>query len=409
MLTRAGLLAALVALLLPAGAHAAGQVARSGASVTYTDTSGAADAVQVRPTPSGGVRFVRVGGQALTAVAPCTGDDAQVTCAAPVSAITLNLGAGGDAATIADDLPAGITVTLDGGDGDDELHGGPGPDTFRGGPGADAILSRDGRGEPVDCGAGDDGAGTDPEDAQTGCERASTTPGLAADRDLDGVRPPVDCDDTNAAIRPGAPEVLDDKIDQDCDGADAVDLDRDKDGSERPLDCDDATPAIRPGLREVRGNPTDENCDGEILPFPLLTGGLKARWERSGFRMRNTVLEVRDFPKGTAVELACFGRKCPLKVKKTRVTSAKKPVRLGRFLKRRALLPNVKIQVTLTLKNRVGRIIRYKVLARGELPEIDQICVSPGRGRRHCSAPELLERRRRPGPDLRIRVCEGAP
>ena len=34
----------------------------------------------------------------------------------------------------------------------------------------------------------------------------------------DGNNPPYDCDDTNAAINPGADEVCDDDVDNDCDG-----------------------------------------------------------------------------------------------------------------------------------------------------------------------------------------------
>ena len=62
---------------------------------------------------------------------------------------------------------------------------------------------------------------------------------------------PADCNDADAAIRPGASEVIDNGIDEDCSGADTEDLDRDADGSARPADCNDAN-----RVRSVPAPPT---------------------------------------------------------------------------------------------------------------------------------------------------------
>ena len=75
-----------------------------------------------------------------------------------------------------------------------------------------------------------------------------------------------DCDDTNPSIRPGILDVPGDGIDQDCDGADAIDpltTDDDGDGfSENQGDCNDADAALNPGATDALGNGIDENCDG---------------------------------------------------------------------------------------------------------------------------------------------------
>jgi len=82
---------------------------------------------------------------------------------------------------------------------------------------------------------------------------------------------PVDCDDENADVNPGAEEICDDAIDNDCDGAvdegcDAACPDADGDGYQDSacggMDCDDTDAAINPGAAEACGNGVDENCNG---------------------------------------------------------------------------------------------------------------------------------------------------
>ena len=94
-----------------------------------------------------------------------------------------------------------------------------------------------------------------------------------------------DCDDTDPAAWPGAPELPGDTVDQDCDGLYACFVDGDGDGvgvstawglstradcdepglSPLGTDCDDTDPVIAPGLPDVPGNNIDEDCDGTWL------------------------------------------------------------------------------------------------------------------------------------------------
>ncbi|MFH1217849.1 MAG: putative metal-binding motif-containing protein [Pseudomonadota bacterium] len=92
---------------------------------------------------------------------------------------------------------------------------------------------------------------------------------------------PVDCNDGNAAVRPTAAENCTDGIDNDCDGLiDAQDpsavgcppacTDNDGDtyavegGACGPVDCDDSNAAINPGAAEVCGDGIDNTCNGVI-------------------------------------------------------------------------------------------------------------------------------------------------
>ena len=105
-----------------------------------------------------------------------------------------------------------------------------------------------------------------------------------------------DCDDTNAGTYPGAFELPDDGVDQDCNGGDTIscwpDLDADGYGQgevelnldgvcqddwvNNDFDCDDTNPDANPQGSEECGNDIDEDCDGAAPPCDDDDGGISA-------------------------------------------------------------------------------------------------------------------------------------
>ena len=202
------------------------------------------------------------------------------------------------------------------------------------------------------------------------------------DVDGDGASTPADCDDRNAAIRPGAPDVLDNGVDEDCSGADGVNLDRDADGSLRPADCDDANAAIAPGKTDVPNNDVDEDCSGAARR--VLTG---ASIERFFKVFRNstqvTKLRVTKAKKAVKVRLRCTpskGKGCPKKLRGNggSFTLEKAGAKdLTEHIKKARLKPGAVLEVRILEAGAIGRLDRF-TMRKGKLPKRTQRCIPFG-------------------------------
>jgi PKD domain-containing protein/putative metal-binding protein len=168
--------------------------------------------------------------------------------------------------------------------------------------------------------------------------------------------------------------------------------DNDGDGFRADQDCNDANAAIRPGAREIKGNNVDENCDKIKEARPNNPARTTAGWSVLGSRLTLLQFDLTKAVRNTKAQVRCRGKRCPFKKTKTRKmrrgkTNLLKVFKLkGRKTRFRA---KQRLEVWIRTPGYNGKVSRYPLKA-GKIPSSRELCLAPGTRRpvKRCKLPQ---------------------
>jgi hypothetical protein len=172
-------------------------------------------------------------------------------------------------------------------------------------------------------------------------------------------------------------------------------VDNDKDGVSPPADCDDNNAAVRPGAAEVPGNGVDEDCVGgdQALPPAKNPAGVDYFFDARNLRFTKVGrLKVTTVPAGATVQVRCIGGKkkgCRFKTKKRTFTKAAAAFSVKGYFnftkkvrkKKRKIVSKLKkgtkIEITVTAPAMFGKVITFKTRS-GKTPTFTVMCLPLG-------------------------------
>jgi hypothetical protein len=156
------------------------------------------------------------------------------------------------------------------------------------------------------------------------------------------------------------------------------DLDKDDDGVQTPLDCDDGNPLIKPGAFDVPGDGINQDCsaDGDAdYPLP----GVKIKYSvltyPAGYS-KFAKLTLAPVKAGDKVVLKCKGRGCKFKKKTFNVKQNKPRLSLLKPLKRAKLRKGAAVTMRMTRAGTYGSYARWKIRATDS--KFKSLCLRPG-------------------------------
>jgi streptogramin lyase len=158
--------------------------------------------------------------------------------------------------------------------------------------------------------------------------------------------------------------------------------DADGDGAAPPLDCNDANAAIHPGAVDTPGDKIDQDCDGKDAAFPVLAARANFSWGFAGSRTALTKVTVTDLQGGETIKVTCKSRKKGCKFSSKTYKNLKKPKKgtkslTSLFGRKRLLKTGAKIEVRITKPGAIGSSATATIGKRKRDPKIARKRINP--------------------------------
>jgi hypothetical protein len=155
-------------------------------------------------------------------------------------------------------------------------------------------------------------------------------------------------------------------------------VDADGDGYPAGVDCNDHDPRVFPGAVDIPQNGVDEDCNGRDAPFPPLATQTHVNYSGSvhPFGSRVTSLLLTGVEASTRVEIRCSPG-CRHRVRVVRIRRARSHVQLRRLLGRQVIRLGGTLEIRVSLPERLGRVRRDRILRSGV--RTTELCLDPRR------------------------------